>query len=99
MELYGAVDRRARLRQVPAVALEALKLVWRASRREFIVTLALQALTGVGVAIQLLAIRQVLTGLTGDEWLGFGVCLAAGSLVYVATRGRRARRESFQPRA
>ncbi len=32
----------------------------------------------------------LLTGLTGDEWLGFGVCLSAASLVYVVTRGRRA---------
>jgi amino acid transporter len=32
----------------------------------------------------------LLTGLTRDEWLGFGACLAAGSLLYAATRGRRA---------
>jgi len=32
----------------------------------------------------------LLTGLTRDEWLGFGVCLAIASLVYLATRSRRA---------
>lgn len=32
----------------------------------------------------------LLTGLTRDEWLAFGACLAAASLVYVITRGRRA---------
>jgi APA family basic amino acid/polyamine antiporter len=31
----------------------------------------------------------LLTGLTRDEWLGFGVCLAASSLVYLLTRRRR----------
>ncbi len=32
----------------------------------------------------------LLTGLTRDEWLAFGACLAAGTLVYLGTRGRRA---------
>ncbi|MCA1585672.1 MAG: amino acid permease [Acidobacteria bacterium] len=31
----------------------------------------------------------LLTGLTGNEWLGFGACLAAASLVYAVSRGRR----------
>jgi len=31
----------------------------------------------------------LLTGLTGDEWLGFGVCLAAATAVYVAGRASR----------
>jgi APA family basic amino acid/polyamine antiporter len=30
----------------------------------------------------------LLTGLTSGEWLGFGVCLAAASLVYAGTRSR-----------
>ena len=30
----------------------------------------------------------LLTGLTRGEWLGFGVCLAAASLVYAGTRSR-----------
>jgi APA family basic amino acid/polyamine antiporter len=32
----------------------------------------------------------LLTGLTRDEWLGFGACVLVGSVLYVATRGRRA---------
>jgi hypothetical protein len=28
----------------------------------------------------------LLTGLTRDEWLGFGVCLIVASLAYVGTR-------------
>jgi amino acid transporter len=31
----------------------------------------------------------LLTGLTASEWLGFGACLAAATLVYALTRGRR----------
>jgi len=31
----------------------------------------------------------LLTGLTANEWLGFGACLAAATLVYALTRGRR----------
>lgn len=33
----------------------------------------------------------LLTGLTADEWLGFGACVAAGTIVYAVTRGHRAR--------
>jgi amino acid transporter len=32
----------------------------------------------------------LLTGLTRNEWIGFGACLAAGTILYLATRGRRA---------
>ncbi len=32
----------------------------------------------------------LLTGLTRDEWLGFGVCVTTASLVYVIARNRRA---------
>jgi APA family basic amino acid/polyamine antiporter len=31
----------------------------------------------------------LLTGLTADEWLGFGVCLAVATLAYFAASGRR----------
>ena len=34
-------------------------------------------------------ILWLLTGLTGDEWLGFGVCVAAASMVYAVARRRR----------
>jgi APA family basic amino acid/polyamine antiporter len=34
-------------------------------------------------------ILWLLTGLTRAEWLGFAAAVAAGSLIYVATRGRR----------
>ena len=44
-----------------------------------------------GGAVPLLAcavIAWLLTGLTRDEWLGFGVCIAAGTVVYFAARSR-----------
>jgi APA family basic amino acid/polyamine antiporter len=34
-------------------------------------------------------IAWLLSGVTRNEWLAFGACLAAGTLVYVSTRGRR----------
>ncbi len=47
---------------------------------------------GAGSAVPWLAcgvIAWLLTGLTRDEWLGFGGCLALASLVYFFTRGVR----------
>ncbi len=46
-------------------------------------------LGGVVPWLAVAVIVWLLTGLTGDEWLGFGVCLTAASLVYAVTRGRR----------
>jgi hypothetical protein len=34
----------------------------------------------------------MLTGLTRSEWLGFGGCVAAASVVYLLARGRANRR-------
>jgi basic amino acid/polyamine antiporter, APA family len=34
----------------------------------------------------------LLSGMTGDEWLAFGVCLLTAALIYFATRRRRLRR-------
>lgn len=47
--------------------------------------------SGVGVVPWLACgvIVWLLTGLTREEWLGFGACLAAGSFVYFLTRRRR----------
>ncbi len=47
-------------------------------------------LAGVVPWLACAVIVWLLTGLTRSEWLGFGACLAAGSLVYVLTRNRRA---------
>lgn len=48
--------------------------------------------TGAGAVVPWLAcavIAWVLTGLTRDEWIGFGVCVAAASLAYAIARSRR----------
>jgi APA family basic amino acid/polyamine antiporter len=39
--------------------------------------------------LALAVIVWLLTGLTRDEWLGFGVCVIAAALIYFMTRGRR----------
>jgi len=49
---------------------------------------------GAGSIVPWLAcgvIAWVLTGLTRDEWLGFGACVVVASAVYVLTRGLRIR--------
>jgi len=49
---------------------------------------------GAGSIVPWLAcgvIAWVLTGLTRDEWLGFGACVVVASAVYVLTRGLRMR--------
>ncbi len=53
--------------------------------------LAAWRLTGKGVVPWLAVgvIVWLLTGLTRDEWLGFGLCVAAASVVYLIARGRR----------
>lgn len=49
-----------RLRKLPRLARQALRLVWAAGRREFLVTTALQAFQGFGVTAQLLLGKEVL---------------------------------------
>jgi amino acid transporter len=48
-------------------------------------------LGGVAPWLACAVIAWLLTGLTRDEWLGFGACLAIGSLVYLVARRRTAR--------
>ena len=38
----------------------------------------------------------LLSGASGSEWLAFGACVAAGSVIYLATRSRRAASASTQ---
>ena len=45
-------------------------------------------LAGVAPFLAVPVILWLLTGLTQSEWLGFGACLAAASLVYLLARGR-----------
>ena len=45
-------------------------------------------LAGVVPWLACAVIVWLLTGLTRDEWLGFGVCIAVGTVVYFAARSR-----------
>ncbi|MEZ5294058.1 MAG: amino acid permease [Vicinamibacterales bacterium] len=46
-------------------------------------------LAGVAPYLAVPVILWLLTGLAANEWLGFGACVAAASIVYAAARGRR----------
>ena len=46
-------------------------------------------LAGVVPWLATAVILSLLTGLTFDEWIGFGVCLVAASVVYVVTTRQR----------
>ncbi len=46
-------------------------------------------LAGVAPLLAVPVILWLLTGLTRDEWIGFGACVALGSLVYAAARRGR----------
>ena len=50
---------------------------------------ALLPLAGVAPFLAVPVILWLLTGLTRGEWIGFGTCLAAASLVYVVARAVR----------
>jgi len=65
------------LRKLPLLIGRAYKLVWSAARREFIVTTSLQAVQGVGVAVQLLLGKRVLEGVlaSGGSADGFAPVL------------------------
>ena len=92
LAVSGTFERLAILANVSALALYlgCALAAWRLGRtnREAIPA------SPVAAVVPWLAcavIVWLLTGLTGDEWIGFGACLAAGSAVYfVARRSRRA---------
>ena len=46
-------------------------------------------LAGVAPFLAVPVILWLLTGLTRAEWLGFGACVAAASVVYLIARSRR----------
>jgi amino acid transporter len=52
-------------------------------------------LAGVAPYLAVPVILWLLTGLTHDEWIGFGAGVAVASLVYLVARGRRTPRQAF----
>ena len=86
LAISGTFERLAILANVSALALYlgCALAAWKLRPRS--------SSFGLGAVVPWLAaavILWLLTGLTRDEWLGFGACLAAGSLVYWISRGRR----------
>ncbi len=55
-----APPRRRRLRDLPGLMLGAVALVWRAARRELLITAGLQFVSSVGLGAQLLVSRSLL---------------------------------------
>jgi ATP-binding cassette, subfamily B, bacterial len=62
-ELLRPADRRRGMRRAPRLTLDALRLVWAASRRHTLGLLGLQLVAGGGVAVQLLVARRILVTL------------------------------------
>ena len=56
-----------RLRRLPRLIRLALQVVWRAARRELIISAALQLVTAAAIAVQLLVVRRLLSTLLQSE--------------------------------
>jgi ATP-binding cassette, subfamily B, bacterial len=63
--IYPQTERR--LRHLPRLASGAVSLVWRAARRELLVTLALQVVGSAALAVQVLAARELLSRLLAES--------------------------------
>src|SRR4051794_17858857 len=61
---------RKPLRRLPGLLAGALKLVWAAARAQFLISMALQLVGGVGLAVQLLAGKAILSRLTAKPDFG-----------------------------
>ena len=64
-DLAGPEDRRGQLRRTPRLAVEAMRLVYRASPSNTVTMLLFQVVAGAGVAVQLLIAREILGQLVG----------------------------------
>jgi amino acid transporter len=82
LAVTGTFERLAILANVSALALYfgCALAAWRLTGSRIVPVLA-------GIVI-----IWLLTGLTRDEWLGFGVCVVLATLVYAVTAGRRSSR-------
>jgi ATP-binding cassette subfamily B protein len=54
-------DEKTSFRELPALLLDSLRLVWSSGRREFLLTAGLQLLTAVGIFVQLFVAQEVLS--------------------------------------
>src|SRR3712207_4507478 len=61
---------RRSLRRLPELTSDALRLAWRAGRRELVVITAVQAVGGLSIGGQLLAVRSVLAEVVRADRVG-----------------------------
>lgn len=55
------------MRKLPRLVVGALRLVWRASPKDLVITTGLQLFSGIGLAVQLLAARRLLNVIVGTS--------------------------------
>lgn len=67
--------RRRRLRDLPALTGGAVALVWRAARRELLITSGLQLVSSVGLGAQLLVSRSLLGHILAGHQRGYGAAV------------------------
>lgn len=94
LAVTGTFERLAILANVSALALYlgCAVAAWRLRSTGVSATAAAGVrlpLAGMAPFLAVPVILWLLTGLTGEEWIGFGACVAIASLVYVAARGSR----------
>jgi ATP-binding cassette, subfamily B, bacterial len=70
-----AAPRRRRLRDLPALASGAVALVWRAARRELLITSGLQLVSSVGLGAQLLVSRSLLSHILAGHDRGYAAAV------------------------
>jgi ATP-binding cassette, subfamily B, bacterial len=77
-----APPRRRRLRDLPGLTGGAVGLVWRAARRELLITSGLQFVSSIGLGAQLLVSRSLLEHILAGHQRGYGA--AAPDIVLLA---------------
>ena len=71
-DLYESPQVDRKLRRLPRLCREAVKLVWAAGPRELLVVLAIKAVNGIGLAAILLLGKGVLDGVIAAGRSGAG---------------------------
>ena len=70
-----ASPRQRRLRDLPKLMLGAVALVWRAARRELLITSGLEVVSGVGLGAQVLVSRNLLEHILAGNQDGYGAAV------------------------
>jgi ATP-binding cassette, subfamily B, bacterial len=100
-DLQPDVDAKVDLRRLPAMARHAVRIVWDAGRHDFLVSTALQAAAGAGIALQLLLSQRALQALLeagrGGSLAGVlpwaAAVAAVAAMMFFATAVQRERQQ------